>query len=237
MRLLLHIARGLLTAAIVLPHVVPQRRDEIISNWSRGLLQVFNIRLVTLGEIPAPAAGGIMFVANHVSWVDISAINSVRAVRFVAKAEIRSWPLFGWLTAQANTLFTDRARRQDAKRMVEATANSLRDGDCLCYFPEGTTTDGTRLMPFKSSLMQAAIHAGAPIWPIGIRYPGIDGQPNMNLSYADVSLVRSLGNVLKERGPVVELHFAKPISTAAADRRELADQARKSIAESIGLNR
>ncbi len=110
-------------------------------------------------------------MGNHVSWIDIHALNSVRAVRFVSKAEVREWPIFGWLAAKGNTLFIDRTKRHDTGRIVDIATNSLIAGDCLCYFPEGTTTDGTELKVFKGSLMQAAINAKKPIWPFAIRYP------------------------------------------------------------------
>lgn len=233
--LLFHIARGLLTAALVLPRVTPQKRDQIISRWSKRLLDVFNIRLVTHGCVPDQSVTGVMFVANHVSWIDIYAINSVRTVRFVAMAEIRKWPVFGWLATQVNTLFTDRAKRHDAGRMVEMTANSLRNGDCLCYFPEGTTSDGTELKPFKNSLMQAAVNAGTRIWPVAIRYPGIDGEVNTELSYSDLTLWSSIKKVLSQQSPAVELYFGQPIAAEGLDRRQLSAMARTSIAESLGF--
>lgn len=177
-----------------------------------------------------------MFVANHVSWIDIYAINSVRTVRFVAMAEIRQWPVFGWLAAQVNTLFTDRARRHDAGRMVSITADSLRAGDCLCYFPEGTTTDGNMLKPFKSSLMQAAVNADARICPIAIRYPGSDGGTNTELSYANLNLLQSVGKVLAQRAPVVELFFGEAIEAGNRERRDISSSARAFIGRSLRLD-
>lgn len=236
LRLFIHICRGLLTAALVLPFVSPRKRDVIIRNWSRQLLQVFNIRLVTHGHVPHINTAGIMFVANHVSWIDIYAINAVRTVRFIAMAEIRQWPIFGWLAAQANTLFTDRARRQDAARMVEITAQSLRNGDCLCYFPEGTTTHGNTLKPFKNSLLQAAIQVEAKVWPLAIHYPGSDGRSNTALSYANLSLLQSVRKVLSQPAPMVEIFFGEPIETGGRDRREISSQARLFISRSLRLD-
>lgn len=235
-RLLIHICRGLLTAAVVLPLVSPLKREAIIRNWSRRLLQVFNIRLVSHGRVPSMDTTGIMFVANHVSWIDIYAINAVRPVRFIAMAEIRRWPVFGWLAAQANTLFTDRAKRQDAGKMVEITAQSLRTGDCLCYFPEGTTTHGNMLKPFKNSLLQAAIQAEARVWPLAIRYPGSDGQFNTALSYANVSLLQSVRKVLAQHAPEVEIFFGEPIDASGQDRRAVSAQARAFISHSLKLD-
>lgn len=234
--LVIHLCRGLLTAAIVLPRVSTGRRDAIIRAWCRKLLTIFNIRLAVFGAPPGSDAKNVLFVANHVSWIDIYAINSVRAVRFVAKSEIRRWPVFGWLAAQVNTLFTDRERRHDAGRMVEVTTSSLRAGDCLCYFPEGVTTTGIELKPFKSSLIQAAINAEGLIWPVAIRYPGADGQPDTGLSYANVSLLSSICTVLTRQSPVVELHFSEPVKATGYDRRQLAFLARVAIARQLDIN-
>lgn len=227
---------GLFIAALILPRVDGPRRNRFISRWCSELLTVLNIRVVAHDPPPDHHLTGVMFVANHVSWADIHALNSVHAVRFVAKSEIRGWPVFGWLAQQANTLFTERSRRHEAGRMVETTADSLRAGDCICFFPEGTTTDGTELKPFKSSLLQAAIDAGALIWPVAIRYPHADGSANLAMAYCnDMTLLQSMKQVLAERAPVIELRFAPPIAAAGLERRALSLLARQAIAQQLGL--
>lgn len=177
-----------------------------------------------------------MFVANHVSWIDIFALNGVRALRFIAKSEIRSWPILGWLSRKGNTLFIERTKRQDASHMVELAADSLRAGNRLCFFPEGATSDGTELRTFKGSLMQAAIDTESPIWPVAIRYPKADGRANTEMAYFDdMKLLRSLKQVLAQRSPVVELHFLAVITTRGHDRRSLSLLARQTIAASLNL--
>lgn len=235
-RLVIHTLYGLFIAAVILPRVNGERRNRIISRWCGELLAVLNIRVITYGTPPDPHAAGILFVANHVSWADIHALNSVHAVRFVAKSEIRSWPVFGWLAQQVNTLFTERSRRHDAGRMVDKAADSLRTGDCICFFPEGTTSDGTELKPFKGSLMQAAINAGTHIWPVAIRYPAVDGTPNTAMAYYnDMTLLQSIKQVLAQRTPVVELHFTPPIAASGIERHVLSLQAREAIARELKL--
>jgi 1-acyl-sn-glycerol-3-phosphate acyltransferase len=109
-------------------------------------------------------------------------------------------------------------------------------GDNLCFFPEGTTTDGTHVKPFKSSLLQAAINADAKIWPFSIRYPGMDGNPNTQMAYHDeVTLPESIQRVLAQRAPVVELHFSPPIEAAGHERRALLALARASILGRLDL--
>lgn len=235
-RLALHLLLGFCVALTILPLASARRRDFIISAWSRDLLGALNIRLITHGTLPDNDSNGAMFVANHVSWIDIFALNSVCALRFIAKSEIRSWAMLGWLCEKGNTLFIERAKRQDASRMVKLTADCLRAGDRLCFFPEGVTSDGTELRAFKGSLMQAAIDTESPIWPVAIRYPKTDGSANTEMAYFDdMNLLQSLKQVLAQHSPVVELHFLPTIATRGHDRRSLSLLARQCIAASLKL--
>ncbi|CAN4267255.1 PlsC 1-acyl-sn-glycerol-3-phosphate acyltransferase [Methylophilaceae bacterium] len=171
-----------------------------------------------------------MFVANHISWSDIHALNSKIALRFIAKAEIRSWPIFGYLVAKANTLFIDRSKKQEAAKIVNITAASLIAGDNLCFFPEGTTTDGKQVLPFKSSVLQAAISANSVIWPVAIRYVNKDGSINTNMAYAgETVLIESMLEVIKQKNALVELHFLSPIKTSGKDRHDLTQAAYDAI--------
>lgn len=198
---------------------------------------ILNIRVVATGHVPNEQVRGAMFVANHISWLDIHALNSMRTVRFIAKSDIRSWPVLGWLMAQANTLFIERDKKQDASRIVATATQSLQAGDCLCYFPEGTTTDGNELRPFKGSLMQAAIDAHTDIRPFSIRYPNPDGSTNIAMAYHnDTTMWQSLLMILGQRHPVVELNFAAPIASAGHERRGLCLMARQSIAAKLDLH-
>lgn len=235
-RLVIHTLYGVSIALVVLPWVGPRRRDLLISYWTRRLLRVLNISVVIHGTPPDIDCHRTMFVANHISWIDIHALNSIRAVRFIAKAEIRQWPVFGWLAYKVNTLFIERAKRHDTGRMVQVAAESLAAGDNLCFFPEGTTTDGTHIKPFKSSLLQAAIDADARIWPFSIYYPDADGRPNTRVAYCDdVTLLQSIRQVLAQAAPIVELRFSPPISASGHERRSLLALARQSILSGIDL--
>lgn len=236
-RLALHTLYGLVVAATILPRVSASRRDLIIRRWSRQFLGILNIRVIAKGHVPDDATQGTMFVANHISWLDIHALNSLRTVRFIAKADIRGWPVIGWLVAQANTLFIEREKTRDTGRMVATAVASLKAGDTLCYFPEGTTTDGTELRPFKGGLMQAVIDSNTSIRPFAIRYPNEDGSVNIAMAYhADTTLWQSLRMVLAQHSPVIELDFAPPIASSGHERRGLCLMARQSIAARLHLD-
>ncbi len=179
-----------------------------------------------------------MFVGNHVSWADIHALNSLVPVKFIAKSEIKNWPIFGYLS-KVNALFIDRTKRHDAARVVDITAQSLQAGDNLCLFPEGTTTDGTEMKSFKSSLIQAAIQAKATIYPFAIRYPRPDGSINTDMAYAgEITLPESLQAALRQKNAVVELIFLKPVvlnDTVTQDRRMLTLQIENQIRQELNL--
>jgi 1-acyl-sn-glycerol-3-phosphate acyltransferase len=231
------------TAASVFPLSSKNFKLRLIKWWCKYLLDIFNVRVVIHGHIPPPyqTASNIMFVANHISWVDIHALNSIIPTRFIAKSDIQNWPIFGYLARKSNVLFISREKRQDAARIVHATNHSLLDGDTLCLFPEGTTTDGTEIKPFKSSIIQGAIHANAVIWPIAFRYPRKDGSINIEVAYSgETTLIESIQQVLFQKQAVVELHFLAPITTAELtnpdkDRRKLTQQIEHLIKEKLKL--
>jgi 1-acyl-sn-glycerol-3-phosphate acyltransferase len=218
LRIAFHTLLGVILAAIAIPLASKQQKAKLIQWWCKYLLAAFNLRVISHGHVPGPGTplNNAMFVANHISWSDIHALNSIVAVRFIAKSEIRNWPIFGYLVKSANTLFIDRSKKRDAKRTIDVALQSLQTGDTLCLFPEGTTTDGTLMQPFKSSLLQAAIEAQSTIWPVAIRYPHPNGGANIDVSYAgETTLLESMQKILSQKQSVIELHFLTPISLAA----------------------
>lgn len=223
---MLHIGYGVAVAMLVLPRFQGARRERVIRDWSAQILRILNVRLVATGVLPAADARAALIVANHISWLDIWAINTVQVVRFVAKSEVRNWPVIGWLSKKGGVIFIERARRRDTSRVSGAGAEALRGGDCLCVFPEGTTSDGTHLRPFRSSLLQSAVDAGVPVWPVAVCYPKADGTPNTAVAYAgDTTMAQSMHAILGQREIIVHLTFAPPIFPEGRDRRQLAQAA------------
>ena len=149
---------------------------------------------------PIHTAAAAPDVANHISWIDIWAIKQAFPVNFVAKSEVRDWPVIGWLAQRVGTLFIERARRHDTGRTASSMEEGLRQNACLCLFPEGTTTDGTELKPFKTGLLQSAINTESTVWPVALRYPRADGGINTAIAYdGDTTLLESMLAVLKQR--------------------------------------
>ncbi len=232
-RLLLHLARGLLIAAIVFPFIGDARRRTHIRRWSRQLLAILAIRL----HVVPPAAARArtperaMLVANHVSWIDIFAIDAVMPARFVAKSEVARWPLVGWLSTRAGTLYVRRTRRHDTARINRDVRSALQRGDLVAVFPEGTTTDGSRLRKFHSSLLQPAVSEQAAIVPVALSYWKSDGTRCTELAYDSRwslwDTVRRMVRVKRIRCTLTLLPALQP----QRHRRELTDAAHRAIAE------
>jgi len=238
MRLISHLLHGMATATFVLSRSTPEQREQRIQQWCKHILVILHIRVVTSGQLPDARTTRTLFVSNHISWIDIWALKQLHPMRFVAKSEIRGWPVIGWLAERSGTLFIARHKRQEIGRTMNNVEQALAQDDCLCFFPEGTTTDGTELKPFKSSLFQAAINADALVWPLAIHYPDTAGGTNTEVAYCgDITMQQSLWAVLRQQEIVVELHFAAPLPAAGQERRHLAHHARQAIASRLPLAR
>lgn len=233
-RLVLKLAEGLLLVGILFPRTRLHERDVIIERWCREVLEVLSIRLTQRGHTPPVRVSSVLFVANHISWMDILVINACRRVRFVAKAEVRQWPLVGWLAARTGTLFLNRTSPRELARVAKRVSAALRRGHCVALFPEGTTTDGTSIQAFHSGLFESAITAEAPVWPVAIQYRRPDGRLDPGIAFVGTqSLVVSILNVLARPATHVRLSFASPIESSMGDRRELTAWCQQAIEKSL----
>jgi 1-acyl-sn-glycerol-3-phosphate acyltransferase len=233
-RIVFHTLIGLTIAAFGWPFLSSTRKNKLAHWWCGGLLKCFNFQLVTKGALPLANTRGTLFVANHISWADIHALNSVIPIRFIAKSEIQSWPVFGYLVRKSGTLFINRASRKDAARIVSLATDALAAGDNCGFFPEGTTTEGTHVLQFKGSVLQAAIDAETMIQPLVIRYPDANNQPNTRVAYAgETTMAESMQSILSMQAPVVELHFLPPIVAKNHTRQALAQLLHAQIAALI----
>lgn len=231
-RLGLHLLQAILIAGLLLPHVNQEWRGRLISYWSRGLLRVLGVRMQA--ERPPSLPDGALLVCNHVSWLDIYLIYAARRVHFVSKAEVRAWPVFGWLAQQGGTLFLERARRADTARVNTTMRELMQQGAWVAVFPEGTTSDGRGLKRFLSSLLQPAVELGCPIVPVALRYRTLAGEYSAAPAYIEnVSMWQSLQRIISESDLVAELVFGEPFA-AHEHRRKLAHRAEKAVAQLLG---
>lgn len=240
--LLLLATAGIAIELLVFPLIAAGTRRGIVRRWSVMLLRACGLQL----RVHDAAAGtdaalgvlapGRMLIANHISWLDIFAINAVATSAFVAKAELRRWPLAGWLAALAGTVFIERARRHAVHQVIEQLRRRIRERFPVAVFPEATTSDGTTLLPFHGNLLEAAIAEKAEIIPLGIRYLDERGRPAPEAAYiGDTTFVESLWAVLGARGVLAEVHVLAPVPTLGRNRHELTRELRSLVSARLGL--
>lgn len=199
----------------------------IAKGWSHASLWLIGLRLRVRGT---PVKGGAL-VANHSTWADIPVLRSVTLMYFVAKSEVRGWPLVGFISHVTGTIFVER-RRSQAKHQERMLRERIAASQLLIFFPEATSTDGLRVLPFKSSLFSAFFydHHGADLWiqPVSIRYfPAPDsGLPASFYGWwGDMDLGSHIWQVMcRSFGGTAVVTFHEPVKPAAfADRKALAD--------------
>ncbi len=195
LRALVHVMGGLWTVRRHFGHLSPAQQQQVVQAWSCRMLDHMGVALQVHGT--PPTGGPLLVVANHISWLDILVMNAAGPARFVSKADVKRWPLLGSLISGAGTVFIERESRRDALRVVHHMADALRAGDVLAVFPEGTTGDGTALLPFHANLLQAAISAPAPVQPLALAYLDAAGPASTAPVYVgDTTLLASLWRTL-----------------------------------------
>jgi len=236
-RLLLQIVYGCVGVAVLFPFFSDDRRRWAIRFWSRQALGILHLRLTVLGSLPSGRVPTLV-VSNHVSWVDICILNTVLPLRFVAKSDVRRWPLVGFLVSSVGTIFVERTNPLDTVRTNRAIEEALTRGEHVAIFPEGTSTDGTEIKPFHASLFQPGLGAVARVVAVGIRYVNSDGSVNLNASYAgERSLWESFRLVVARRSLHAELIFAGSIDVNGKTRGDIARAAEWATADALQLPR
>lgn len=229
LRLLIHLLVGLIAALAVRLSLGRLSPYPVATWWSSTLLDVFNIQLQVSGQAHR---GGRMTVANHVSWLDIPLIYACEGTHFVAKSEIRHWPVAGWLANAARTFYIRRGRG-GAAPLLRALRPHLRSGGSVTIFPEGTTTDGLAMRPFHSRLFAAAIEADCLVQPVAIRYGrAADGELIAPFIGED-TLAGHIIRLLREPVLQAELIYCAPIRCTGLDRDELARRAQAAVARAL----
>ena len=227
---------GLLITLLLFPLVSWQSKRRIIKTWSLWLLRALGIRLVVDRAPPAANLQGLM-VSNHSSWIDIFATNAVQAVRFISKSEIRDWPVLGRLVTMAGTLYVERGNRSKINETNESIRDAVAAGDLVGFYPEGTTTDGPYLLPFKTNLFQPAVDYQMTVYPVAVSYRQ-RGQKTRIASYeGDTSFGESFLSLTRATGLEVHVALGDPIDgTAFGHRAALASAAQEAIARMTGLS-
>jgi len=231
LRISLHLFEGLATCALLFPLVGSETQRRLVSRWSHKLLALCGVSVQISYVDGVSVAPRALIVANHVSWLDIFVINTLQPCRFVAKSDIRSWLLIGWLCEKAGTIFISRGRVRDVRHIYQGLVTSLRAGEHVAFFPEGTTAVQGKLLPFHANLFEAAIEAGVPVQPYALCYVGIDGKLHPAAEFVGgMTFMQSVLAILKAGRIMARLTLLPVIQTEQhSHRRELADTSRAAI--------
>ena len=234
---LLAVHVGLLLPFVVLALTLPgtsriawrgeSLHGRVIRWWSAGLLRVFGFRVRRYGT---PLPGAVLFVANHVSWIDIELFHSQLWVGFVSKAEVEKWPLVGWLASLGGTIYHHRGSQDSLHGVMHQMLERLQHGRPVAVFPEGRATSGEAIGVFHARIFQPAVLAEVPVQPVALRY-GSGGDAQTVVAFQrDEHFAGNFIRLLGEPGRIAEVHFLEPLAPAAEEgRRRMAESCRERI--------
>lgn len=232
LRLALHLAWLGIGAALIYPRVSADQRARLKQRWSHRILSLLAIRLEVA---PVDAPPGCLIVANHISWLDIFAINAVRPAAFISKSEVRRWPFIGWLSASNDTIFLVRGSRGHAREINSEIDARLNAGGDVALFPEGMTSDGMQVRNFHAALMQPVVETGRPVLPLALSYHDADGTISQAPSYVgETSLMQCFSAILSCRSLTARIQPCALIDSKEKSRRELALLAHAAISRQLG---
>lgn len=229
-RLLTHVSSGLLLAALLKLDIRRRIRPEVLVHWwNTRLLRILDVEVRMHGR---PARGARFTAPNHVSWLDIPVLGACAGTRFVSKAEVRHWPVAGWLANASGTFYLERGRG-GTRPLIEALTPHLAAGGSVVVFAEATTTDGSEVRNFYSRLFAAAVDSGAPVQPVAICYgPGDQGQ-SLAPFVGDDDLFSHMLRVLRNSRLQVDIHFLPTIASTDMDRDQLARLCQRAVSMQV----
>lgn len=204
-------------------------QQQLMQDFCKGISTILGLEFSYSGAVYETPS---LLTPNHISWHDVFAVGIKATPHFVAKAEVESWPVFGYLGKQADTLFIDRGNRQAAKVIANQMAERLASRSVL-VFPEGTTSDGNNVRRFKRRLFEPAIRLDVPIQPVALHYYGTDAQ-GRSLGYGDESFAAHLWRTLGTKSIKIGVHFCEPFypkDIAPNDATALAKEAQRRVEE------
>ncbi len=237
LRLMLEFCRATLVLWLLFPRLERDGKLRQIQRWARKVLLILEVQVQCDGPPPATHAG--LMVANHLSWLDILVLQSQLPGVFVAKAEVRRWPLVGWMAQSCATIFVERSSRQSARGMIESALAALQQGYSVIAFPEGTSSDGSDLAHFHANIFESAIKARSHVQPVTLRYlDAATGLPtDAALFIGDMTLVASLRKVMASSSIKTRVHLGECIPSMGHSRKSLANQSHQIIRAQLAAQR
>lgn len=211
---------------------ITEKQKNVRQWWLTKIVNIVGLRLEVVGDIPH-GKNSALWVANHVSWLDIPVVGSA-GVAFLAKSEIRKWPMIGWLGEQSGTVYIQRGGQNASQIASAKIADNIHSEDSVLVFPEGTTSDGKDVRRFHARIFAPALDHQLLVQPIAIRYLDAEGNIHPNVVWGDESFIANVFKILGESTIQVELNFL-PILDADnfSERKHLANHAYDKIRDAV----
>jgi len=220
---------ALVESALTIPFLAHSRRlgarAQWLHRWSRFACRVMGVKATTHGAMPQSG----LLVCNHLTYLDVIVLSSVRPCIFISKRDVAAWPFFGWLARAAGTIFIDRERRLAATHAIDCIGQAIDCGSLVVLFPEGTSSDGSTVLPFKSSLLESAVRLRCPVTAAAIQYALDDGSVADEVCYwGDTTMIPHLLNLFSKREIRATCTVSDP-KIRMGNRKEIADELRGEI--------
>lgn len=213
-------------------HATREKKLAHIQSWSTHVLDVMGVEInITSSSIPIRSNKNQLLVANHVSWLDVLVIQALHPSVFVAKSEVRHWPLLGSLAHACGVVFVDRSSSNSARKMVDDVSSALHQGYCVAGFPEGTSSEGYDVGLFHANLFEAAIHRDIEVVPLALRYTDAHtGALCLRAAFVgEIGFIESLHRTMTTANLLVRVQIGKPLFPQGHSRRTLAHLSHRSV--------
>ena len=233
----LHILAGLIILVFFPKSIINLRpiHHHISQSWMKVLIFLFGLKIISKGSISTKAKA---FVSNHISFLDIIVLNSIVASNFIAKSEIKKWPIIGHLAGKTGTIFINRGDSDDNDNVIKLMKYYLNKDKNIIFFPEGRIGNGVKMKKFHSKLFNSVAHTKSNLQPIFIRYPvnyPSDKSSDDSVCWADKSqtLLKISLRCLSRKNTIVLMYFGGVIDTSMSDAYELAKKSANSVSSSF----
>ncbi|NVO06023.1 MAG: 1-acyl-sn-glycerol-3-phosphate acyltransferase [Rhodoferax sp.] len=229
LRIAYQFGRAAWLVALRFPHLQQAQRLQEIQRWSQQMLGILQIEVASTPLPPSGFAG--LVVSNHVSWLDILVLQSLLPGAFVAKTEVKRWPVVGYLAQACATIFVDRSSPRSARAMVADTAAAIRQGYAVVVFPEGTSSDGRAVGSFHANIFESAIQAQSQVLALSLHYrdPGTGGAAEAAHFTGDMTLLSSIARVTATSNIQALVHLGDCLAAQGHSRKSLALLAQQTI--------
>jgi 1-acyl-sn-glycerol-3-phosphate acyltransferase len=218
-------------AMIILPRNISR---VLIQHWAKRLLRILKIKITLSGEVlKFLGKDSYLVVSNHISWLDIPVIFSLKPITFVSATDIKTWPIIGMLAKISGAIFVDRDRKSSLIEVIQAMNQHFKnDKQSICIFPEGITSNGYQVLPFKSNLFQSAFESNKLLLPLSIKYKENNVITNRTSFHGSTTLLQSFKRVAKSNHIEVDVDIGYPMKPTQS-RKDLSLKLQKAIALKI----